>query len=240
MRSTLGPFGQKTPTPFPVQEERENNRLGGKRLAGGSQQRRRQAADDAAGVVEVFGLRPADVLDHLPGIQRHDRRGRAWHRSHARQGDGKGDGRLPPRCVSILCRERRLDRGEAAVEIGFQGPNPRQQRRMGGKEVQQRAGEGVAEEHVADLLGVGVANPRALGQAADLLQRPGNPAGIAGKLDRRGVGQELPLPADGALDQFAQEDAQVAQYQERQAEEEGGRLDPAPLESPDEKARPSA
>ena len=68
---------------------------------------------------------------------------------------------------------------------------------MRGEEIEEGAGEGVAEEHVADFLGVGVADPRALGQAADLLQRPGDSARIARELHRRGVGQELALPVDG-------------------------------------------
>ena len=99
-----------------------------------------------------------------------------------------------------LGRRQGLDFGEVPVELRFQRPDALSQRRVSGEEVEKAAGEGVAEEHVADFVGVGVADPRAFGQAADLLQCPGDSRRLAGELNRGGVGQELALPADGRLD----------------------------------------
>ena len=53
---------------------------------------------------------------------------------------------------------------------------------------------GTAEEHVAGLLGPRLADGRAGGKRADLLECPGDAVGIARELHRRGVGQELTLP----------------------------------------------
>ena len=91
------------------------------------------------------------------------------------------------------------------------------------KRLKERPGEGVAEKHVADFRGMGVADSRAFVQPADLLQRPGDSARIASELHGRGVGQELALPADGRLDQIAEEHAEVAEDDQRQAEQEDGR-----------------
>ena len=63
-----------------------------------------------------------------------------------------------------------------------------------------------------------VADPRALGQTADLFQRAGDSAGVARELDRRGVGQELALAADRAFDQVAEEHTDVAEDQHHDAE----------------------
>ncbi len=93
---------------------------------------------------------------------------------------------------------------------------------MGGEEIEDRTGEGVAEEHVADLVGVGIPDPRALGQPPDLLQGAGQGGGVAGELHAGGVGEELPLAGDSGLDDIAQQHAEVAQDVERQADEEVG------------------
>ena len=91
---------------------------------------------------------------------------------------------------------------------------------MRGEKVEKRPGESVAEEHVADFRGVGVANPRSLLQAADLLQRPGDSARIPRELHRRSVGQKLALTVDGGLDQLSEKDAQVAENHQHQADNE--------------------
>ena len=90
---------------------------------------------------------------------------------------------------------------------------------MRGEEVEKRAGQRITEEHVADFLGMAVADPRALGQTADLFQRAGDSAGVARELDRRGVGQELALAADRAFDQVAEEHTDVAEDQHDQAKQ---------------------
>ena len=51
----------------------------------------------------------------------------------------------------------------------------------------------------------------------------GQPGRVAGELHAGGVGQELPLPRDGGLDDVAQQHAQVAQDVDCQADQEHGR-----------------
>ena len=111
--------------------------------------------------------------------------------------EGGGAARTRRLCDGFLRQRQGLDLGETAVKLRLERPDAPLQRRVRGEEVEKRAGKGVAEEHVADFVGVAVANPRAIGQAADLLQRPGDPARVARELDGRGVGQELTLPDDG-------------------------------------------
>jgi hypothetical protein len=59
---------------------------------------------------------------------------------------------------------------------------------MGGEQPGQAGA--VAEQHVADFLGVAaVAQQRAVRQPGDLLQRAGQAGGLARELHRRGIGQ---------------------------------------------------
>ena len=193
-------------------------RLGGKWFAGGRQQGRRQLRHHLAGVLQMLRLRPADVLHDCSSIQRHG--GRCGGRQH-----GGRSQRAPlvqrRRCFNgRIHNARRLYRGETPVEIGLQRPDAQRERRVRGEEIEEAAGEGVAEEHVADFMGVAVAHPRAVGQTADLFQRPGDSTGVAGELHRRGIGQELPLAVDGGLDQVAQEHTQIAQHKHRQTDDQ--------------------
>ena len=81
------------------------------------------------------------------------------------------------------------DLGKVAIERRIDAADPLDQRGMGGEDPQQMA-DGVAEEQVAGLLGLGVLDARALGQRADLLEGPGDPVRIPRELDGRGVGQD--------------------------------------------------
>ena len=56
-------------------------------------------------------------------------------------------------------------------------------------------------------------------QAANLLERAGQAGRVARELHRRGVGEELALAADGGLDEAAEEDADPANQDQRQAEQ---------------------
>src|SRR5437773_4952423 len=71
---------------------------------------------------------------------------------------------------------------------------------------------------MAGLLRMGVVDPGARGQAADLLQGAGDRRGVARELHRGGVAQELALPGHRALDEPAEEDADAADGHEGQAE----------------------
>src|SRR5262245_4719935 len=89
---------------------------------------------------------------------------------------------------------------------------------MGGEEPEEMA-DGISEEQVAGLLGLGSADVRALFQRADLLESAGNPVRISGELHGRGIGQKLTLPAHRGLDEVAEEDADISQHVQGQAEE---------------------
>ena len=84
---------------------------------------------------------------------------------------------------------------------------------------------------LADLAGVGVADPRALGQAADLLQRSGNALGQARELHRRGVGQKFPLARYRALDEPAEKEAHAANRDQPQPEKQDRAGAPFPVRS---------
>ena len=86
----------------------------------------------------------------------------------------------------------------------------------------------VAEQHVADLLGVpAVGQARPTGQAADLLQRAGQPCGLAGELHRRRIGKRFARAADPGLDHPCEEHADVANHDGHQRRRED-RQRPAP------------
>ncbi len=53
----------------------------------------------------------------------------------------------------------------------------------------------VAEQHMRNFLGVVAGELAAFGEAADLLQCPGNAFGLACELHGRGIGEEFALDA---------------------------------------------
>ena len=108
---------------------------------------------------------------------------------------------------------------EAAVEAWVDGADALRQRRMRVHHVEERLAHAVAEEHVAGFLGVRRLELRAEAQAADLLQRAGQARRVARELHRRGVGEKLALPADGRLDEPAEEDANPANHDQRQPQQ---------------------
>jgi len=55
-------------------------------------------------------------------------------------------------------------------------------------------------------------------ESADFFQRAADPAGIAGELHGRGVGEEFALPRDRGLDQPAEEHADVPHDEQRESE----------------------
>ncbi len=85
--------------------------------------------------------------------------------------------------------------------------------------MEERLAHAVAEEHVAGFRGVSGLELRAVAQAANLLQRAGQAGRVAGELHRRGIGEELALPADGGLDEPAKEHADPANHDQHQAEQ---------------------
>ena len=100
---------------------------------------------------------PIRGVQPRPAVNRHLRRSRSARKC-------RSPGPASPSFAAVGRGPNRLDLGKLAVEIRLQRPNALGQRRVRGEEIEERPGEGVAEEHVADFRGVGVADPRALGQ----------------------------------------------------------------------------
>ncbi len=98
---------------------------------------------------------------------------------------------------------------------------------MGGEDLQEMA-DGVAEEQVAGLLGLGSTDARTLGECTDLLEGSGDPVRIARELHGRRVGQELALAAHRGLDQVAEEHPDITQHIQRQPDQRPG-IHPAPV-----------
>ena len=88
---------------------------------------------------------------------------------------------------------------------------------MGGQRAEKRFAHAVSEKHVAGFPGVSGFDLRA--GAADFLQRPGEPRRIAGELNRGGIGQKFPLPAERGLDEPAKEYADRADDDQGQPQE---------------------
>src|SRR3546814_5301814 len=80
--------------------------------------------------------------------------------------------------------------------------------------------DAVAEQHVADLLGLAaVGQLRALVDTRDLLQRAGKARGLAGELHRRRVGQRFARAADAGLDHAPEQQPDVADRSEEHTSE---------------------
>ena len=75
---------------------------------------------------------------------------------------------------------------------------------------------------MAGLLRVGIAYSRPFGEAADLFQSPSDTGRVARELDRRSVGEELPLARNGGLDEAGEEHPDVADHDQSKAHAEDG------------------
>ncbi len=84
----------------------------------------------------------------------------------------------------------------------------------------ERAGAAL-EQHVRDLLGLGELDPRAVG--GDLLERSGQALRLARELHGRGVRERFALARHRGLDHAAQEHADPADHEERDADHERDR-----------------
>ena len=100
-----------------------------------------------------------------------------------------------------------VERRIFAVPRRVNGADAVGDRRMRGHEAEERFAQAVAEKHVAQVGRVLGFELRTKTVAADFLERAGKAAGIARKLHGRGVGEKFALPADGGLDQPAEENA---------------------------------
>ena len=129
---------------------------------------------------------------------------------------------------------------ELAVPARVHPTDPVFQRRMGGEEALEEIVDTLGEVGMAQLLGVGMAHQRAFAVTADLLERPGDALGLAGELDRRGVGQVFALAAHGGLDDVAEKDAHIAQDQQPQPHEHDGNASPGALAAGGAARRPGA
>jgi hypothetical protein len=120
-------------------------------------------------------------------------------------------GASPAASPAALGREARV---EAADALG--------ERRVGGEERVEAAGQSAREEEVAGLRGIRAHQIGALLEAPDLLERARDALRVAGELDRRGVGEELALPAHRGLDHVAEEGAEEADHREADADRQHG------------------
>ena len=196
-----------------VHQQGQDDRPGPEGLIGQGLERLGQRGQHVRGVGELPRLDRADAIDHFFRIEAEDAAAGPDLRAECRRG-GQGLGPDPPGCID-------LDPGEVAVERRIDPTDALDERRMGGEGAQQVA-DGVAEEQVAGLPGLGGLDAGALGQRADLLEGPRDPVRIAGELHGGGVGQELALSTHGRLDQVAEEHADIPQDVQRQAEQRPG------------------
>ena len=159
---------------------------------------------------------PVERPDARDGAGRRERH-HAWPRPPGR--------RCAPR--AFVLRSVEPDLRKVTGERGVDPPDSLDQGRMGRQQAEQfvHAPDGLAEEHVARLFGVGVFNARPLGQGTDLFQGTGNAVGIPRELHRRRVGQELALARHGRLDHVGEKNAHVADHVQRQADQ-GERIEP--------------
>ena len=97
-----------------------------------------------------------------------------------------------------------------AIPIRLELANAIGQSRVGGQPAGEGAVQPLREEKVTEGSAVGMEHQGGIGVTGDLFQRSGQSLGVAGKLHRRGVGQCLPLPIHGRLEQFAKEHTAVA------------------------------
>ena len=95
---------------------------------------------------------------------------------------------------------------ERPVPMRQEPPDPIGQGRMRGEKM---GTEGAAKEEMTGVPGHGVGYGGPGGKAADFHQGTGDAVGVAGELYGRGVGEELPLPRDGGLDEIRKEGSHV-------------------------------
>ena len=191
-----------------IQERGKDHGPGAVRVVGRVDDRLRHRGDQ---LLHVLAMDLGRVADLLGGLLDHlDRDRPAVHIRYHRPGPAassaptsttasaeSGGGNLPSHCGSIR-RMRSL------------------QRRMRGEQAAQPFGE----IHVAGLGRPRIDELRAEHGRADSLQRAGDALGVAGELDRRRIGQKLPLPRHGRLDEIAEQQPEKADHHERQADEQ--------------------
>ena len=120
--------------------------------------------------------------------------------------EGGRGGPLPARALQL-----------GRVEVGSSTLIRSSKRRVGGE---QRADRAPAPNSMWPTSSrFGLSQLRARLQAADLLQRAGDAAGLPGELHRRGVGQVLALPGHRGLDEPADEHPDPAGHEQRDADE---------------------
>ena len=137
---------------------------------------------------------------------------------------GRSRRRRNRRLLSLFGRQLETDLGEVARERRVDPADALDQGRVGREQAEEltQSSDGVAEEHMARLLGVRILDVGALFQRPDLLEGAGDAIGIAGELDGRGISEELALAGDRSLDQVAEEHAHVADHVEGQADQGKG------------------
>ncbi len=87
------------------------------------------------------------------------------------------------------------------------------------EQADERLTDAISEKHMRQFLAVCVAQTRAgFAEAADFFQRAGDAAGIPRELHGRGVGEKFALAADGGLNEASEKNADVADDQQREAE----------------------
>ncbi|MFM1945530.1 MAG: hypothetical protein RI897_4512 [Verrucomicrobiota bacterium] len=93
---------------------------------------------------------------------------------------------------------------------------------MCSEEVGPAGGEATGKEEVTGFGGAGGVEFGAGEESADFLEGAGESVRVAGELDGGGVGEELPLSGDGALDEATGENADTTDGDEAEAEEGEG------------------
>jgi hypothetical protein len=187
---------------------------GTERLAHGGAERLGHLGDERHSVIEVRRGGAADARQHVLGREAH--RG---ERSERRRGD-RSD--VLRRLVDLGQRHAR----ERPVPRRVDAPDTLLQRRVRRQQAARPEAQRVGEEQVAHLLGRPRAHARALGVAADPLDRF-REARAAGELHRGGVGQELALARDGGLDQAPEHQADPAQEAEPECDRQERGVTPA-------------
>ncbi len=191
-----------------VQQQRVDQGAGAVALVGRRGDRRRHAVDQPRRVLDVRRRRLTDPIDGGREIGNGGPSGRGCRKTRSGRmtrlaGGAAGRGQI----------------GKLAVPGRIDPPDPLRQRRMR-REHRAEAGGRPAEEHVTGLRRVRVLHPRAGHEAADLPERAGDAARMPRELHGGGVGQELALPADGGLDQVAEERARETDDRQPGAERE--------------------
>ena len=121
----------------------------------------------------------------------------------------------------------RIDLDEALVPARIDPCDALFERRVGGEKIEVRhtrergahfAIFAVGKKQVARLLRVRAHDDGAFRESPNLLERAANPVRVARELHRRGVGEKFPLARDRALDDSAEENAEIADDDEQEPE----------------------